>query len=60
MDLSTIGGILLLIADVYAIVMTLQSSATTAKKVIWSLVIILLPLVGLIAWFFAGPGKKPI
>ena len=60
MDLSTIGGLLLLIADIYAVVMTLQSSATTAQKAIWSLVIILLPLVGLIAWFLAGPGKKPI
>ena len=59
MDLTSIGSILLLIADIYAIVMILQSPADTLKKILWAAVVILLPLVGLIVWYFAGPGKKP-
>ena len=59
MDFTGIGGVLLLIADIYAIVMILQSSADTMKKLLWTLAVILLPLIGLIVWYFAGPGKKP-
>jgi hypothetical protein len=59
MDLTGIGGLIILIADIYAIVMILQSSAKSIEKLIWSLVVFLLPLIGLIVWYFAGPGKKP-
>jgi len=59
MDLTGIGGLIILIADIYAIVMILQSSAKSIDKLIWSLVVFLLPLIGLIVWYFAGPGKKP-
>ena len=59
MELTGIGGLIILIADVYAIVMILQSSAKSIEKLVWSLVVFLLPLIGLIIWYFAGPGKKP-
>ncbi len=59
MDLTGIGGLIVLIADIYAIVMILQSSAKGIEKLIWALVVFFLPLIGLIIWFFAGPGKKP-
>lgn len=48
-------GLLVLIADIYAIYQTLTSSASTAAKVIWTLVILLLPVLGFIAWLIAGP-----
>jgi len=32
------------------------SSADIIKKIIWLLVVLLFPLVGLIVWFFIGPG----
>ncbi|HYQ92487.1 MAG TPA: PLDc N-terminal domain-containing protein [Candidatus Competibacteraceae bacterium] len=48
-------GLLLLITDVWAIVSTVQSNASTGSKVLWIVLILLLPLVGLIIWFFAGP-----
>lgn len=50
-----IGGLLILIANVYAIIKTLGSSATTGTKVFWIILILLLPLLGVIIWFFAGP-----
>ncbi|MEW7974154.1 MAG: PLDc N-terminal domain-containing protein [Candidatus Thiodiazotropha endolucinida] len=59
MELTGIGGLILLIAVIYAIVMIVQSSAKGIEKLIWSLVVFLLPLIGLIIWYFAGPGKKP-
>ena len=59
MDLTGIGGLIILIADIYAIVMILQSSAESFEKLVWSLVVFFLPLIGLIIWYFAGPGKKP-
>ena len=59
MELSGIFGLIILIADIYAIVMILQSSAKSIEKVVWFLVVFLLPLIGLLIWYFAGPGKKP-
>lgn len=50
-----IGGILVLIANVYAIIKTLGSNATTGAKVFWVILILLLPILGVIIWFFAGP-----
>ncbi|ASM70955.1 MULTISPECIES: PLD nuclease N-terminal domain-containing protein [Roseobacteraceae] len=48
-------GLLVLIADIYAIYQTLTSSASTGAKVIWTLVILFLPVLGFIAWLVAGP-----
>jgi hypothetical protein len=50
-----ITGLLILIADVWAIVSVVQSSASTGKKVLWIVLILILPLLGLILWFFLGP-----
>ncbi len=59
MDITGIGGLIILIADIYAIVMILQSSARGVEKLLWALVVFLLPLIGLVIWYLAGPGKKP-
>jgi hypothetical protein len=48
-------GVIILVADIWAIVKTLQSPATPGIKILWVLVIFLLPVVGLIIWFFLGP-----
>ncbi|MBF9043067.1 hypothetical protein HKCCE4037_07000 [Rhodobacterales bacterium HKCCE4037] len=48
-------GLIVLIADIYAIVKTWTSTASTAAKLIWTLVILLLPVLGFIAWLIAGP-----
>ncbi len=48
-------GFILLICVVYAIVKTTQSRASTGAKVIWILVLLLLPLLGFILWFLFGP-----
>lgn len=48
-------GLLILIADLYAIYQVLTSSASTLSKVLWTLAIIILPVLGFIAWLIAGP-----
>jgi len=51
----SLWGVLVLIADVWAIVNILQSSADTAKKVLWTVVVLVLPVLGFLLWFFVGP-----
>lgn len=48
-------GLLILIADIWAIIQVLGSGASTGSKLLWILLIVILPVVGLIIWFFAGP-----
>ena len=60
MELNLTGGFfgfLLLILDIHAIVKIVGSGASTAQ-VIWVLVVLFLPLIGLIAWFFLGPRSR--
>ncbi|MCU7811505.1 MAG: PLDc N-terminal domain-containing protein [Candidatus Thiodiazotropha sp. (ex Notomyrtea botanica)] len=59
MEFTGIIGLIVLIAVIYSIVMIVQSSAKGIEKLIWSLVVFFLPLIGLVIWYFAGPGKKP-
>lgn len=51
-------GLLILAGDVWAIINILRSPADNVKKLIWVLVVLLLPLLGLIIWYFAGPRDK--
>ncbi|TJY62355.1 PLDc_N domain-containing protein [Sinimarinibacterium sp. CAU 1509] len=57
MNFSGMGlwGFLVLVADIWAIVSTVQSSATTGKKVLWILLIAFLPVLGFVLWLFLGP-----
>lgn len=48
-------GLIILILDVWAIVRVVGSNASTGTKVLWIVVILLLPVLGLILWFLLGP-----
>ena len=52
---SGILGLLILIGDVWANINIFQSSASNEKKLLWTVAVILLPVLGLILWFFLGP-----
>ena len=47
-------GLIVLILDVWAIVTIVQGRGTTAQKVIWIVVILLLPILGFLIWFLFG------
>ena len=53
-----IWGLLILIGDIWAIINIFQSSVSNEKKLLWTLVVVLLPLLGLILWFFLGPRDR--
>ncbi len=48
-------GLIVLIADVWALVSILQSGADTGTKVLWVVLVIFLPVLGFILWYFIGP-----
>lgn len=55
LEINGIIGILILIADIYAIVKIAQSSVGAGTKTVWIAVVILLPVLGVLAWFLFGP-----
>ncbi len=55
MEYRGLWGLLVLIADVWAIVNIVQSSAETGKKVLWVVLVIVLPVLGFVLWLLLGP-----
>jgi hypothetical protein len=57
MDIEVGGflGFIVIVLDIWAIISILKSAATTGAKALWVILILLLPIVGLIIWWFAGP-----
>jgi len=56
-EVSGILGFIWLIISVWAIVRTVQSSASAGKKTLWIVFILLLPVIGIVVWFFIGPKR---
>lgn len=50
-------GILHLAVVIWAAISILGSNASQGQKVLWILLVLVFPLVGLIIWFLAGPKK---
>ena len=48
-------GLIVLIADVWAVINIAQSSASNEKKALWIVLVVILPVVGFILWYFLGP-----
>eukprot|EP01133_Synstelium_polycarpum_P005071 gene5071-5890_t len=48
-------GLIILALDIWAIINVFKSGASTGAKVLWILLILLLPVLGLIIWAIAGP-----
>jgi len=49
-----IGGLIVLVLAILAILGVVNSGMDSTKKLIWILIILLLPLVGAILWFLIG------
>jgi succinate dehydrogenase/fumarate reductase cytochrome b subunit len=58
MEVSGILGVLVLIADVWAILNIFQSASSTGSKALWITLVLVLPLLGVIIWYFAGPRES--
>ena len=58
--MTSVIGLLILVLDIFAIVKIIQSSASGTEKILWILAVLIFPLVGMVVWFFAGPGGKKL
>ena len=47
-------GLIILILDIIALVDILKSSMDTGKKILWILLIIVLPVIGMVLYFLIG------
>ncbi len=54
-ELTGLGGLILFALDIWALISIVGSGASTGRKVLWALLVVLLPLVGFIVWLIAGP-----
>ena len=48
-------GLIILALDIWAIIHVIKSGAGTGAKVLWVLLILFLPVLGLVIWAIAGP-----
>ncbi len=54
-EVTGLLGLIHLILTIYAIVKIVGSSADTGSKVLWIVIVLLLPVLGLILWLIFGP-----
>lgn len=57
-EVTGLFGLLVLILDIWAIVKTIESGASTGAKVLWILLIIVLPVLGFLLWLLFGPSRS--
>ncbi|EAQ03658.1 hypothetical protein OB2597_10461 [Pseudooceanicola batsensis HTCC2597] len=58
LEITGLGGLIVLALDIWAIVSIIGSSASTGKKVLWVLLVLILPILGFIIWLIAGPRNR--
>lgn len=49
------GGLIVLALNIWAIISIVGSGASTGRKVLWILLVLVLPVLGFIIWLLAGP-----
>ena len=48
-------GLLVLVADIWAIISIIGSDRSTGKKVLWVILVLILPILGWLIWLIMGP-----
>ena len=59
MDIYGIPGLIILVLDIWAIITVLQSALSPGAKVLWIVVIVVLPVFGLVLWLLLG-ARRPV
>ncbi len=53
--------LLILIADIYAIINIFKSNDENLRKAVWIVIVLVMPVLGFILWYFLGPrGPKKL
>lgn len=55
MEYAGLGGLIVLALNIWAIISILGSRVPTGSKVLWTLLVLVLPVIGFIIWLIAGP-----
>jgi len=58
LEITGIGGLILLALNIWALISIIGSVASMGAKVGWSLLVLLLPLIGFVVWLIADPRPK--
>ena len=56
-QVSALFGLIILVADIWAILNIAQARVDTVKKLLWIVLVILLPLLGVIIWWLVSPSE---
>ncbi|MDB6178119.1 PLD nuclease N-terminal domain-containing protein [Paracoccus sp. Z330] len=48
-------GIIIFVLDVWAIATVINTNETNGTKLLWIILIAVLPVLGLLIWYFMGP-----
>ena len=48
-------GIIIFVLDVWAIASVINTNTSMGTKILWIALIAILPVLGLIIWYFSGP-----
>ncbi len=51
-------GLVVLVLDIIALIKLLQSGADSGTKILWAILIIFLPILGMVLYFLLGPGRS--
>ena len=55
--MGTLLGLVILVLDIVAIVDVVKSAVDTGKKVLWVVLILVLPIIGMVLYFLIGKKK---
>jgi hypothetical protein len=58
MEYAGFGGFIVLVLNVWAVISIVGSGASTGSKVLWTLLVLILPVIGFILWLITGPRSR--
>jgi hypothetical protein len=51
-------GLLTLLLVIWALIGILQASAAPVEKLLWVVIVLIVPIIGFVLWYLIGPGSK--
>jgi len=55
MAVNSLLGLIVFALDVWAIASIINAKVETMQKVLWIGLVLILPVIGFVIWYFAGP-----
>lgn len=56
--MNTLIGLIILVLDIFAIISVLTGGGSTGHKVLWCVLILFLPVIGMILYFLLGRSPR--